>query len=313
MSGGVEAPEKLDQAIMQLQQTLLTLQSLKSTQESVCPSSEDVPENQSGPNATGKETEQTEETAWTFSSNEPLTGECAVCAKGPLDWVERLRDLEVTSGQRTKEWFAARKQCVTASELASVLSQNPYCSRVMTLKKKCGLVGDTSSSTFACQHGNDNEDRAIQIYERKTGHKVMSFGLLRSQVPGQTHIAGSPDGVTHCGRLVEVKCPVSRTIIPGDVPKHYLSQIELLMHIGKIGVADFVQMGTNQGAFDITACPRTEGYYESVKAKIDKFVEMLKEVRADKTTITKYERKRKSSPKKVDISNTFEAGFILDD
>ena len=216
MSGGVEAPEKLDQAISQLQQALLTLQSLQSLKSIASPTSADAPENQSGPDATNMQTDETngtetdepdepDETNWNFSSNEPLTGECAVCAKGPLDWVARLRGLEVTSGQRTQEWFAARKQCVTASELASVLSQNQYCSRVMTLKKKCGLVGDTSSSTFACQHGNDNEDRAIKIYERKTGHKVMSFGLLRSQVPGQTHIAGSPDGITHCGRLVEAK------------------------------------------------------------------------------------------------------------
>lgn len=286
---------QVTEAINQLKSALQTLESWKKSQDQDQDQADDDPTKN-----------------LIFSSNEPLTGKCEICAKGPLDWVQKLRGLEVTTGQRTQEWFEARKQCVTASELASVICENPYCSRVQTLKKKVGLAGDSSSSTFACQHGNDNEDRAIEIYEQQTGHRVLSFGLLRSQVPGQTHIAGSPDGITHCGRLVEVKCPVSRQIIPGVVPKHYQSQIELLMHIAQIEVADFVQMGTNQGAFDITACPRTEGYYESVKGKINKFLEMLKEVRADNAAISKYERKRKSPVKKPDVSKTFAAGFILD-
>ena len=288
---------QVTEAINQLKSALQTLESWQKSQEQV-------------PDQDQDDDDPTKNLI--FSSNEPLTGKCEICAKGPLDWVQKLRGLEVTTGQRTQEWFEARKQCVTASELASVICENPYCSRVQTLKKKVGLAGDSSSSTFACQHGNDNEDRAIEIYEQQTGHRVLSFGLLRSQVPGQTHIAGSPDGITHCGRLVEVKCPVSRQIIPGVVPKHYQSQIELLMHIAQIEVADFVQMGTNQGAFDITACRRTEGYYESVKGKINKFLEMLKEVRADNAAISKYERKRKSPVKKPDVSKTFAAGFILD-
>ena len=292
---------QVTEAINQLKSALQTLESWKKSQEQ-------EPEQEQAQDQDDDDPTKN----LIFSSNEPLTGKCEICAKGPLDWVQKLRELEVTTGQRTQEWFEARKQCVTASELASVICENPYCSRVQTLKKKVGLAGDSSSSTFACQHGNDNEDRAIEIYEQQTGHRVLSFGLLRSQVPGQTHIAGSPDGITHCGRLVEVKCPVSRQIIPGVVPKHYQSQIELLMHIAQIEVADFVQMGTNQGAFDITACPRTEGYYESVKGKINKFLEMLKEVRADNAAISKYERKRKSPVKKPDVSKTFAAGFILD-
>ena len=182
-----------------------------------------------------------------------------------------------------------RDRCVTASELASILGQNPYCSRVQTLRRKLGIV-ENDHNSFACQHGNDNEDRAIELYERKTGHRVLSFGLMRSQVEGQTHLAGSPDGITHCGRLVEVKCPVSRQIIPGMVPGHYRSQIELLMHITGIRVADFIQMGVAQGVFDITACPPTPAYYDIIRAKVDKFVDLLKEAREDDTALAKYQR-----------------------
>lgn len=240
-----------------------------------------------------------------------MTGKCEICDRGPLPWVQELRKLEVISTQRSAEWFEARKKCVTASELASVICENPYCSRISTLKKKVGLATDTSSNTYACQHGNDNEDKAIRIYEAKTGHKVLSFGLLRSQVPGQEHLAGSPDGITHCGRLVEVKCPVSRQIIPGTVPNHYKAQIELLMHIAKISVADFVQMGVDQNVFDITACEPTADYYNLKKSKIDKFLEMMKDVRDNPEAIAKYERKRKSVPAQTD-AKSFDAGFILE-
>tara|TARA_B110000027_G_scaffold119447_1_gene132146 strand:- start:691 stop:1575 length:885 start_codon:yes stop_codon:yes gene_type:complete len=245
-----------------------------------------------------------------FTSTAPMEGRCDICARGPLPWVQNLRALEVTQAQRTEEWFEARKQCVTASELASVLGENPYCSRIQTLRRKLGLV-ENSFTSFACQHGNDNEDRAIAMYEKKTGHTVMSFGLLRSQVEGQCHLAGSPDGITHCGRLVEVKCPVTRQIIPGVVPKHYRSQIELLMHVTGIRVADFIQMGTAQLVFDITACPPTPNYYRLIRAKVDKFVELLKEAREDDQALAKYQRKRATKPKTEDPDKTFAAGFIL--
>ena len=116
-----------------------------------------------------------------FTSNAPMEGRCDICERGALPWVENLRALEVTQAQRTAEWFEARKQCVTASELASVLGENPYCSKLQTLRRKLGVVENNFTSS-ACQHGNDNEDRAIAMYEMKTGHTVMSFGLLRSQV-----------------------------------------------------------------------------------------------------------------------------------
>lgn len=261
------------------------------------------------PSAGASDTEAEE---FEFTSNEELRGECAVCAQGPLPWVLNLRNLEVTQAQRTTEWFEARKQCVTASELASVLGQNPYCSKLETLRKKLGISGNESTS-FACQHGIDNEDRAIKLYERKTGHKVMAFGLLRSPAEGQQHLAGSPDGITHCGRLVEVKCPVKRKIEPGKVPAHYRSQIELLMHLTGIRMADFVQMGVAQGLFDITACPPTPLYYEHIRAKVDEFMRLLAEARADEQALAKYKVKgRKPKRKPICISKTFEAGFVLE-
>lgn len=38
-------------------------------------------------------------------------------------------------------------------------------------------------------------------------------------------LAGSPDGITASGKLLEVKCPMSRPIGDGTVPDYYLAQV----------------------------------------------------------------------------------------
>ena len=54
-------------------------------------------------------------------------------------------------------------------------------------------------------HGQLHEPIALKEYKKVTGCKVASFGLVNS--PDVPWLACSPDGVTHCGRLVEVCAP----------------------------------------------------------------------------------------------------------
>ena len=58
------------------------------------------------------------------------------------------------------------------------------------------------------QHGQLMESAALERYEVETGHTVESFGLLVSEK--EPWLGGSPDGITSCGRLIEVKCPYFR-------------------------------------------------------------------------------------------------------
>lgn len=140
---------------------------------------------------------------------------CAACASGaPNELVRGLRALEIAGEQRSEEWLQRRRQLVTASEMASVLSQNPYESRVALLRKKVGVGPARPTDNFYTRHGNENEAKACLMYEQATGHKVIAFGLLQSNVEGQTHIGGSPDGITCCGRLLEIKCAPQDTSPP---------------------------------------------------------------------------------------------------
>lgn len=130
--------------------------------------------------------------------------------------------------QRTEEWYRKRKGLLTASDVATALGQNPYKSRATLLKEKCCPEERKSSSCAATEHGNKYEDEAIELYEKMYNQKVYRFGLFVSEE--YPSLGGSPNGVTHDGLLVEVKCPLSRAI-KNEVPVYYMAQLQVLMVI----------------------------------------------------------------------------------
>ena len=141
--------------------------------------------------------------------------------------------------QKSEEWYRRRQQFITASTIASVCGDNPYEKRKTALKKK--LAPDNAfSGNEATRHGNEYEPVAIEKYERTRVERVFSFGLLTSLNPGEDFIAGSPDGITASGRLIEVKCPYLRTP-NGTVPSHYVHQIQTLLHILRLDVCDYIE------------------------------------------------------------------------
>ena len=139
--------------------------------------------------------------------------------------------------QRTDGWYAMRKNSLTASAVASALGMNPYESANKLITVKCGQ--GTFTGNAATEHGNKYEDEARILYENMYNEKVHEVGLLPH--PTQDFLAGSPDGVTESGRLVEIKCPLKRDIGDGDVPGHYMPQLQLLMDIMDLEVCDFIQ------------------------------------------------------------------------
>jgi len=54
----------------------------------------------------------------------------------------------------------------------------------------------------ATAHGNKYE--AVALYKKRHNKKVLHFGLLDSLNDNEEFLAGSPDGITSCGRLIEV-------------------------------------------------------------------------------------------------------------
>lgn len=127
--------------------------------------------------------------------------------------------------QRTPEWYAARKECITASDAAAALRIKPYasykgCPRQDLLQRK--LENNFMTNIFV-EHGQAYEDEARDRAMEQLGMTALDFGLLRH--PDHPWLGASPDGITTCGTCIEIKCPLRRKIVPGHVPEHYAPQV----------------------------------------------------------------------------------------
>lgn len=124
--------------------------------------------------------------------------------------------------------FVSNAFCLFCSDVAAALDIAPYetfrgSARKELLRKKAGVLVMSSGGSSAMAHGVKYEDEARVKYEALTGDRVLEFGLMTHPDPDLAWLGGSPDGVSaERDRIVEIKCPVSRKIIPGHVPEHYM-------------------------------------------------------------------------------------------
>lgn len=145
--------------------------------------------------------------------------------------------------QRTPEWYEVRKTLLTASDVAAALDVKPYESykgspRAELLRRKSQPESGFTGNMFTA-HGVKYEDEARVKYEATSGETVHEFGLLLH--PELPWLGASPDGVTESGKVVEIKCPISRPIIPGHVPEHYMPQLQMCMEVCDLDEAVFIQ------------------------------------------------------------------------
>lgn len=140
------------------------------------------------------------------------------------------------AAQRSDEWLKLRGKMLTASDVATAIGCNKYEKPEDLILKKCGYK--KFNGNFATAHGNKYEDEARDKYCELYDEVCHEIGLF----PHEKYdwLGGSPDGVTESGRLVEIKCPLTRKIIE-EVPEHYMPQLQLLMEILELEVCDFIQ------------------------------------------------------------------------
>lgn len=185
--------------------------------------------------------------------------------------VQHLMDLPKHE-QRSDEWYALRKQKLTASDLATALGMNPYQSRHDLVYKKSGGK-ESFFGNAATKHGQKYEDKAIEIYCSQHNVKSFDFGLIPH--PTIDFLAGSPDGITNTGILLEVKCPLKRVIKPGVIPHYYVPQMLLCMECTNLDECHFIQYKPpSKGEpeiFDVTVLKRDSSWFERYLPVMDLF------------------------------------------
>jgi len=218
--------------------------------------------------------------------------------------------------QRTASWFKIRRGKVTASQVCAVINHKKFKnepfyrfrSAFRTRKQlKISKLGEFSQKdNHILKYGRDNESLAIAhainmgvpiLYERDpVSGKIdaVDFGLL--QHPEHSFLAGSPDGVTSNGYVVEVKCPWSeekkKKIVGGYVPDCYYIQMQMLMEIMDLRGAYFIQYAPETIIQDeklaITVVERDKKFFSEVLLPVsrDFFTETMTEMKeCAKTTI----------------------------
>jgi hypothetical protein len=84
-----------------------------------------------------------------------------------------------------------------------------------------------------------------QIYIEKYQTTLLELGRLHHQV--QPMCTASPDGLVYdcpkgqrTGRLIEIKCPVTRKI-DGTIPKDYYTQMQMQLHVTGLKHCDYIE------------------------------------------------------------------------
>jgi putative phage-type endonuclease len=176
---------------------------------------------------------------------------------------------------------------------------------------KCGGTSKPFVGNAATRWGTHYEDIAIEKYSEIKNKKVLSFGLIIH--PQYSWLGGSPDGITTDGILLEVKCPLRRKIVHGEVPHHYLSQVLLNLEICNLELAHFIEFvpGKSDNDFEINIV-EVHRDREWFSANINKMKEFWDSVLKYREVGIEKHPKYSNKPNKRKKDSTSEDGVTLD-
>jgi putative phage-type endonuclease len=144
--------------------------------------------------------------------------------------------------QKSEEWYEARANMITASDFAQALGEGKFGTQKQLIEKKCtpreANEGNASRTNPFFKWGNTFEPVAIAIYSALQNKTVFEFGLIKHpQIP---FFGASPDGITHDGIMVEIKCPYRRKL-DGEVPRQYYYQIQGQLDVCDLDECDYFE------------------------------------------------------------------------
>jgi putative phage-type endonuclease len=129
---------------------------------------------------------------------------------------------EIVAAQRSPEWYAARKDVITASTAAACLGIGPN-KELWAYNQICG---DGQEDNRHMAWGREHEEKARNAYEVLSGNLVIPCGFwLHQDYPW---LGASPDGLVGDDVLVEVKCPQS---LPTEIPPHHEIQMRVQLAV----------------------------------------------------------------------------------
>lgn len=149
--------------------------------------------------------------------------------------------------QRTQAWFTKRGEMLTASEIWKSFSDATAAARrELIMSKLVPPKKQDGSGVGALIWGTRFEPIAKEIY--CFTEKVTLVDLSCIQHPEHAFLGASPDGLIltndeRNGRLIELKCPISRQFNDDTpIPDSYYHQMQLQMECTGLAACDYVEM-----------------------------------------------------------------------
>lgn len=157
--------------------------------------------------------------------------------------------------QGTDGWHRERKKfAMTASEVPAAIDMNYYKDSRALMWEKVLDTPSTFKGNDATRWGHEWEGVARDHVMSMTGHAcIPDPGVLSNPSVYGGRVGGSPDGITYCGILLEIKCPYSRSIsrkcrcVENDdvnkdrgkcprvhIPRQYMGQVAALLRITQL-------------------------------------------------------------------------------
>lgn len=155
--------------------------------------------------------------------------------------------------QRSTEWYLQFGRVLTASEFSALFSNNKR-RRDLVQSKAAPPQEPSTQYRHACPTSEMSalgwgirfEPVVKQLLEHRDKCSIYEPGRLNH--PTNTHLAASPDGVfqtsstpQQVGRLVEIKCPYSRTI-GGEIPSDYWIQMQIQMEVADVDECEYIEV-----------------------------------------------------------------------
>jgi hypothetical protein len=166
--------------------------------------------------------------------------------KSYLDELLNRKQLE----QRTPEWYQQMATIISASELGSLFAAPRQRAKLVMSKTvpypaRNQSLAVPSAYMSAFDWGIRFEPVVKQIYEHRYGVTIKELGRLAHSI--DPRCMASPDGLIYdcpnqlrLGRLIEIKCPVTREI-DGTIPKDYYAQMQMQLHVTGLPTCDYVE------------------------------------------------------------------------
>jgi len=163
------------------------------------------------------------------------------------DKIKYLLDNYGIDDQRTQAWFTKRGEMLTASEIwKSFGDATASARRELILSKLTPPKKQDGQGVGALIWGTRFEPIAKEIYCSTEKVKLVDLSCVRH--PEHAFLGASPDGLIltediRNGRLIELKCPISRSFSDDTpVPDAYYHQMQLQIECTGLQECDYVEM-----------------------------------------------------------------------